>query len=64
MSISKLLSIDLNNCDQASTWPFNNLKILIPVSIPPIGSKISRNSLSSSKEYNSKAIFLIKHAAV
>ncbi len=62
--MQKILSIDLNNCDQASTWPFNNVKKLIPVSIPRAGSKIARNSLSSSKEYNSRALFLNIFAAV
>jgi hypothetical protein len=37
--------------------------MLIPVSIQPTGSKIARNSPSSSKEYNSKALFLSIHAA-
>ena len=32
---TKLLSIDLNNCVQASTWLFKNEKIIILVSIPP-----------------------------
>ncbi len=40
---TKLLSKDLNNCVQASTWPFNNVKKMIPASIPPTSSKISRN---------------------
>ena len=57
---TKLLSIDLNNYVQASTWPFYNVKILILVSIPLTSSKILRNSLSSSKEYKSKALFLIR----
>ncbi len=61
---TKLVSIDWNKCLQASTWPFNNVKNWIAVSIPPTGSKISRNSLSSYNEYNSKALFLIRFAAV
>ena len=54
----KLLSVVVNYCVQASTRPFNNLKNLIPDAIPPTDSKMEHNLLSSSEEFNSKALFL------
>jgi len=48
----------MNNCVQAFTRTFNNLKSLTAVEIPPIYSKMERNSLSSLEGFNSKAFFL------